>query len=193
MFGNDRMEHSLIQSYVQQTSHLIEYVGFSSDGSQSQVPPKFAQKDIPNLTFSDFPEFQHGLELFNDNALPPSLRSSCLALVAEQEIDSNRPNISSSSLIEQETFVGTGVAYLWPPCYFHFSEAKYSWTVNPSMFGIQRHVGILLLPSLWQVKPTTSIIKPKLAFVAESTDHDILRVPGSKVYSGTPHHPVGQT
>jgi hypothetical protein len=39
----------------------------------------------------DFPEFQHGLELFNGNGLTPSLRSSCLTLVAEQEICSNPP------------------------------------------------------------------------------------------------------
>jgi hypothetical protein len=55
MFGNDRAEHSLIQSYVQQASHLTEYaidVGFSSEDSLLRVHPKFAHKDIPDLTFS---------------------------------------------------------------------------------------------------------------------------------------------
>jgi hypothetical protein len=56
-------------------------------------------KYVPNITTmeglskeDDFPEFQRGLEVFNDNEeLPPSLSSSCLALVAEQEICSNPP------------------------------------------------------------------------------------------------------
>jgi len=37
------------------------------------------------------PDFQRELELFNDNALPHALRSSCLALVAKQEIRRNPP------------------------------------------------------------------------------------------------------
>jgi hypothetical protein len=43
----------------------------------------------------NFPNFQRGLELFNDTKLPSSLRSSCLALIAEQEICSNPPTLSS--------------------------------------------------------------------------------------------------
>jgi hypothetical protein len=58
--------------------------------------------DFPND--GNFPNFQLGLELFNDNELPSSLRSSCLALVAEQEIRSNPPTLAiSSSLSKQET------------------------------------------------------------------------------------------
>jgi hypothetical protein len=55
MFGNDQMEHSLTQSYVQQLGHMREYavdVGFALEGSQSQVCPKFAHKEILDLTFS---------------------------------------------------------------------------------------------------------------------------------------------
>jgi hypothetical protein len=55
MFGNDRAEHSLIQSYVRRASHLTEYaidVGFASEDSPLRVRPKFAHKDIPDLTFS---------------------------------------------------------------------------------------------------------------------------------------------
>jgi hypothetical protein len=55
MFGNDRAEHFFIQSYVQRTSHLTEYaiyVGFSLEDSLLRVRPKFAHKDIPDLTFS---------------------------------------------------------------------------------------------------------------------------------------------
>jgi hypothetical protein len=55
MFGNDRAEHSHIQTYVRRASHLIEYavdVGFASESSQLCVFPKLAHKDIPDLTFS---------------------------------------------------------------------------------------------------------------------------------------------
>jgi hypothetical protein len=38
------------------------------------------------------PDFQRGLELFNDKDLPAALRSSCLALVAQQEIRTNPPH-----------------------------------------------------------------------------------------------------
>jgi hypothetical protein len=52
----------------------------------------------------NFSKFQQGLELYNGNELPASLWSSCLALVAEQEIHSNPPTLaSSSSLTKQET------------------------------------------------------------------------------------------
>ena len=52
----------------------------------------------------NFPNFQRGLELFNDTKLPSSLRTSCLALIAEQEIRSNPPTLAiSSSLSKQET------------------------------------------------------------------------------------------
>ena len=37
------------------------------------------------------PDFRRGLELFNDKDLPAALRSSCLALVAQQEIQTNIP------------------------------------------------------------------------------------------------------
>jgi hypothetical protein len=49
--------------------------------------------DLPND--GNFSNFQRGLELFNDTELPSSLRSSCLALVAEQEIRSNPPTLSA--------------------------------------------------------------------------------------------------
>jgi hypothetical protein len=55
MFGNDRAEHSLVLSYVQRASHLTEYaidVGFSSEDSLLRVCPKFAHKDIPDVTLS---------------------------------------------------------------------------------------------------------------------------------------------
>ena len=42
------------------------------------------------------PKFQRGLDLFNDNELPPSLRSSCLALIAEHEIRTNPPTLASN-------------------------------------------------------------------------------------------------
>jgi hypothetical protein len=35
------------------------------------------------------PNFQHGLKLFNNKDLPQALRSSCLTLVAQQEIFRN--------------------------------------------------------------------------------------------------------
>jgi hypothetical protein len=44
---------------------------------------------------SNSPNFQRALELFNDTDLPPSLLSSCLALVAGQEISSNPPTLSA--------------------------------------------------------------------------------------------------
>jgi hypothetical protein len=59
----------------------------------------------------DFPEFQRGLEVFNNNELPPSLRSSCLALVAEQEIRSNPPTSAAlpspnkKRLLEQVSYI----------------------------------------------------------------------------------------
>jgi hypothetical protein len=43
----------------------------------------------------NFPNFQRGLELFSDTELPSSLRSSCLALIAKQEIRSNPPTLSA--------------------------------------------------------------------------------------------------
>jgi hypothetical protein len=54
MFGNDRAEHSLIQSYVRRATHLTEYaidVWLSLEDSPLRVCPKFAHKDIPDLTF----------------------------------------------------------------------------------------------------------------------------------------------
>jgi hypothetical protein len=72
----------------------------------------------PNiLTMGDLPKddnflnFQRGLELFNDTKLPSSLRSSCLALIAEQEIHSNPPTLSSHSspnkkqLLDQVSYI----------------------------------------------------------------------------------------
>ena len=51
----------------------------------------------PVLLDEPVPKFQRGLDLFNDNELPPaSLRSSCLVLIAEHEIRTNPPTLASN-------------------------------------------------------------------------------------------------
>ncbi len=60
----------------------------------ASFPPNIlTMGDLPKD--SNVPDFQRGLELSNDTELPPSLQSSCLALVAEQEIRSNPPTLSA--------------------------------------------------------------------------------------------------
>ncbi len=57
------------------------------------------------------PKFQRGLDLFNDNESPPSLRSSCLALIAEHEIRTNprtlayNPSPNKKRLLEQVSHI----------------------------------------------------------------------------------------
>jgi hypothetical protein len=51
------------------------------------------------------PKFQSGLDLFNDNELSPSLRSSCHALIAEQEIPSNPPTLASNPSPNKKRFL----------------------------------------------------------------------------------------
>jgi hypothetical protein len=59
----------------------------------SFCPNILTMGDLPKD--DNFPNVQRGLELFNDTKLPSSLRSSCLALIAEQEIRSNPSTLSS--------------------------------------------------------------------------------------------------
>ena len=57
------------------------------------------------------PNYQRGLELFNDNDLPSCLRSSCLALLTEQEIRSHpltsvcNPSPNKKRLLEQVSHI----------------------------------------------------------------------------------------
>jgi hypothetical protein len=103
----------------------------------ASFPPNITtMEDLPKD--DNFHNFQRGLELFNDTELPPSLPSSCLALVTEQEFHSNpATNIISSSLTKQETFtawirVVSRIHALH--AVFHFPETKCSRTVNPGLF-----------------------------------------------------------
>jgi hypothetical protein len=61
--------------------------------NMTQNPNLLTMGDLPKD--DNFPNFQRGLELFNDTELPLSLRCSCLALVAEQKIRSNSPTSSA--------------------------------------------------------------------------------------------------
>jgi hypothetical protein len=136
----------------------------------------------------DFPEFQRGLELFNDTELPPSLRSSCLALVAEQEIRSNPrtsaalPSPNKKRLLEQ-------VSHIHGLHAISTSQKQHTAGQLIQAYFESKHKleSSFYLPN-GKLEPTTSIIKPKPS-VAEPTSHSILRVPGSKIYSGIPHHP----
>jgi hypothetical protein len=89
----------------------------------ASFPPNITtMEDLPKD--DNFHNFQCGLELFNDTELPPSLPSSCLALVTEQEFHSNpATNIISSSLTKQETFTGSGRCRTFMPC-MQFSTSQ---------------------------------------------------------------------
>jgi hypothetical protein len=151
---------------------------------------------LPNFTTMEglpkednFPDFQRGLELFNDNELPPSLRSSCLALVAEQEIRSNPPTSAAlpspnkKRLLEQVSHINglhtistsqkQSTAGQLTQAYF---ESKHKFE---SSFAVPNS----------KFEPTTTISKPKPSIV-EPTRHTMLCVPGSTLYSGNPHHPA---
>jgi hypothetical protein len=137
----------------------------------------------------DFLEFQRGLELFNDNELPLSLRSSCLVLVAEHEIRSNPPTSAAlpspnkKCLLEQ-------VSHIHGLLHAISTSQKQSTAgqLTQAYFESKHKLESSFYPPNGKLKPTTFIITPKPS-VAEPTSHNILRVPGSKIYSGIPHHP----
>jgi hypothetical protein len=57
------------------------------------------------------PNLQRGFELLKDNNLPEELRSSCLTLVAQQEVHSNLSLASANPLPKKKTFLAQ-VAYI---------------------------------------------------------------------------------
>jgi hypothetical protein len=139
----------------------------------------------------DFPDFQRGLELLNDNKLPPSLRSSCLALVAEQEIRSNPPTSAAlpspnkKRLLEQVAHIhGLQAITTSQNSQKHSTGGQLTQAYFESKHKLESS---FYLPN-GKLEPITSIIKPKPS-VAEPASHNILGVPGSKIYSGIPHHP----
>ncbi len=149
----------------------------------------------PNITTMEglpkddnFPKFQRGLELFNDKQLPPSLRSSCLALVAEQEIRSNPPTSAAlpspnkKRLMEQVSYIhGLGAIST-------SQKQSTAGQLTQAYFESKHKLESSFHLSNSKFDSTSSTGEPK-PFVAEPTLHNILRVPGNKRYSAFPHHP----
>jgi hypothetical protein len=140
----------------------------------------------PNITTmaglpkeDNFHKFQRRLELFNDNELPPSLRSSYLALVAEQEICSNPPTSAAlplpnkKRLLEQVSHIHGLHAIPTSQKLSTAGQLTQAYFESKHKLESSFH-----LPS-GKFEPTTSITKAR-PYVAEPTPHNILHPPGSK-------------
>jgi hypothetical protein len=149
----------------------------------------------PNiLTMGDLPKddnflnFQRGLELFNDTELPSALRSSCLALVAEQEIRSNPPTLSAPPSPNKKQLLDQ-VSHIHGLHAISTSQKESAAGQLTQAYFESKHKleSSFHLPNT-KFEPTLPSSKPQ-SFIAEPTPHNMLRVPASKIHPGISHHP----
>ena len=155
----------------------------------------------PNiLTMGDFPKdgnfpnFQRGLELFNDTELPSSLRSSCLALVAEQEIRSNPPTLSANPSPNKKRLLDQ-VSHIHGLHAISTSQKQSAAGQLTQAYFESKHKleSSFHLPHS-KFEPTVPPSKPQSSI--EPTPQNMLRAPASKIHPGITHHlpdPTRQT
>jgi hypothetical protein len=161
---------------------------FHNMTQNASFPPNITtMEDLPKD--DNFPNFQSGLELFNDTELPPSLRSSYLALVSEQEIRSNPPTLSAHPSPNKKRLLDQLL-------YIHGLHAFSTSQKQPAVGHLTR---LILNPNTsWNPHFTFPIASWCQLFLSVSLPnpphcrtypHNILHVPTSKIYAGISHHP----
>jgi hypothetical protein len=132
------------------------------------------------------PDLQCAFELFNDNELPEGLRSSCLTLVAQQEVHSNISLASANPSPKKKNFLAQ-VAYI--QCLHaasktekdrvmgHLTQAYYESKNNlestPLVPTIPKEAIIGIAPSQ---PPTTLAVTGTMSFVATKRFKPIPRI-----------------
>jgi hypothetical protein len=132
--------------------------------------------------------------LFNNTKLPSSLRSSCLALVAEQEICSNPPTLSSHPSPNKKRLLDQ-VSYIHGLHAISTSQKQSAVGQLTQAYFESKHKleSSFDLPNT-KFEPAVPSSKPQSS-IGESTSHNMLRAPASKIHPGITHHsdPTHQT
>jgi hypothetical protein len=126
--------------------------------------------------------------------VPSSLRSSCLALVAEQEIRSNPPTLSAHPSPNKKRLLDQ-VSYIHGLHAISTSQQQSAAGQLTQAYFESKHQleSSFDLPNT-KFEPTVPSSKPQSS-IAESTSHNMLRAPASKIHPGITHHsdPTCQT
>jgi hypothetical protein len=123
------------------------------------------------------------------------LRSSCLALVAEQEIYSNAQTLSAHPALPNKKRLLDQVSHIHGLHAISTSqEQRAAGQVTQAYFESKHKLESSFHHPNGKLEPTISFSKHQPS-IAKPTPHNMLGAPAPKIHSGIPHHPdcTGQT